>query len=321
MRGGKGKGAASAATGGRWLPRGLHLSGLERERVSRRVVDNYREYEQQLMRTLRASNVEQFRVAVTAGALVTVWVVSVFGRQIRRFFSTQTAEVARETLENEELQARTQELAAAVVRTILNDEDILLKLTNFVKRAAGDAVLRGALVDMAVHIVQHEETLAEVKVLGLRLVDHLLASPQVTEQAGELVQRVWALENVRKATLDVLVELLQDEQVYEATLTLLRRVSEEDAFRDKVKQVLVGASYGVVGDEGVHKAAKNFVHEVVSDSDVQRTGGRSLRATVWYSLEPALGKVMSFGALIGSVLVVRLYLGAAGGGGGGGGGG
>mmetsp|Transcript_15267 Transcript_15267/g.58035 ORF Transcript_15267/g.58035 Transcript_15267/m.58035 type:complete len:302 (+) Transcript_15267:56-961(+) len=263
---------------------------LPNREVSQRVVDNYKEIEARLMRTTRASNVEQIRLALTAAALVTVWVFSVFGRHIRRFFSKQTAEVARETLENEELQARTQELAAAVVRTILNDEDILVKITAFIRNTADDDNLRDALVQLALHILQHDDTLAEVKVLGLKLVDYILKDETVTIEAGALVQRTWNLPEVRTATLDLLVDLLQTQEVNQAVLALLTSVADEPVFKSKLQELLIAATHGVVIDKGVHTAAKDFVHEVVTDTDVQRTGGRSLRASVWYSLEPVLAR-------------------------------
>eukprot|EP00968_Pinguiococcus_pyrenoidosus_P019832 scaffold2224_cov261-Pinguiococcus_pyrenoidosus.AAC.5 len=254
---------------------------LPNREVSQRVVDNYKEIEARLMRTTRASNVEQIRLALTAAALVTVWVFSVFGRHIRRFFSKQTAEVARETLENEELQARTQELAAAVVRTILNDEDILVKITAFIRvgrvRYASIRVLELG----SSWRPSHDDTLAEVKVLGLKLVDYILKiwlsgpSPQdetVTIEAGALVQRTWNLPEVRTATLDLLVDLLQTQEVNQAgfpsratgfcawdlttaakqsqaVLALLTSVADEPVFKSKLQELLIAATHGVVIDK------------------------------------------------------------------------
>lgn len=43
---------------------------------------------------------------------------------LRSKLTTQTATIAKETLENENLKIQTQELAMAVVQTILNDKEV-----------------------------------------------------------------------------------------------------------------------------------------------------------------------------------------------------
>ncbi|RYG64999.1 hypothetical protein EON64_12845 [archaeon] len=84
----------------------------------------------------------------------------------------------QETLKNEALKVQTQELATAVVQTILNDPAIALHASAFLAEATKAPLTQEALVQLTVHVLQHEDTLRAAQLLATKLVA-LLAQDKV----------------------------------------------------------------------------------------------------------------------------------------------
>jgi hypothetical protein len=87
----------------------------------------YSEMEHNIMKGINETNQRRFRLFLLSSTLIILWVGIVFGSKIRRMLSDQTAGLAKETLENESLKLQTQELAMAVVQTVLNDKEVIMK--------------------------------------------------------------------------------------------------------------------------------------------------------------------------------------------------
>jgi hypothetical protein len=51
------------------------------------------------MERLHARNQNQFRAVLISSILGLIWILAVWGKEIRSFFTAQTADIARETLE------------------------------------------------------------------------------------------------------------------------------------------------------------------------------------------------------------------------------
>lgn len=84
----------------------------------------YSEIEHDMMKRINESNQRRFRLFLLSSTLIILWIGVVFGSKIRKMLSDQTAGLAKETLENESLKLQTQELAMAVVQTVLNDKEV-----------------------------------------------------------------------------------------------------------------------------------------------------------------------------------------------------
>ncbi len=102
-----------------------------------------------------------------------LWIVAVFGDRIRKSLTDQTAGLAKETLENESLKIQTQELAMAVVQTILNDKEITAHAAAFLKEASVAPETQQALLELTVHILQHEDSLVQLTALAKNLIGNL----------------------------------------------------------------------------------------------------------------------------------------------------
>lgn len=135
----------------------------------------YHDFERKLMARIKESNQRRFRVVLALVVGLVSWVISVFGERLRKLLTDHTAGLAKETLENESLKIQTQELAMAVVQTILNDQDTAAHAAAFLREAASNAETKQALVGLALHILQHPDTLKQLGQLSRRLLQELCA--------------------------------------------------------------------------------------------------------------------------------------------------
>lgn len=133
----------------------------------------YEEIEKSVMNSIHAKNQRRFRLIVLSAVLAIFWIIAVFGTQLRKYFTEQTAGLAKETLENESLKIQTQELATAVVQTILEDKDITNHAATFLKEASTAPETQQALLKLTMHILQHQETLDELTKLSQKLIKNL----------------------------------------------------------------------------------------------------------------------------------------------------
>lgn len=133
----------------------------------------YEEIERTLMDRIHESNRRRFRVYFFGSIAFIITTTFVFGDRIRSALTQQTADIAKETLENESLQIRTQELAMAVVQTVLNDKEITAHAATFLKEASTAPETQQALLELTMHVLQHPKTLTEVYSLFKQLLQQL----------------------------------------------------------------------------------------------------------------------------------------------------
>lgn len=90
-----------------------------------------------------------------------------------------------------------------------------------------------------------------------------------------------------------------------AVLELLNRLFAEPEVQQSVHKLLTESSHAVLNDDSIAEHSRQFVSEVVSDAEVQRTGGEALWSTVTYSVEPTMNKVFGFGFFITSLALAH----------------
>src|SRR3546814_14771488 len=88
---------------------------------------------------------------------------------------------------NESLQIQTQELAGAVVQTVLNDPEVLAKAAAFLRDASQTTETQAALVQLTLHVLNHPDTLQEIVKLTQELAKILATDP-------DTIQQVWGCD-------------------------------------------------------------------------------------------------------------------------------
>jgi hypothetical protein len=133
----------------------------------------YEDFEGKVMSRLQESNRRRFRIYFFGSIGVVLAISIVFGSRIRKGVTNQTAALAKETLENESLKIQTQELAMAVVQTVLNDKEVTAHAANFLKQASTTPETQKALLDLTLHVLQHPQTLEELIKMSKKLIHDL----------------------------------------------------------------------------------------------------------------------------------------------------
>lgn len=133
----------------------------------------YEVLERNLMQSINESNRRRFRLYFFGSILFIIIVTVIFGDRMRKSFTEKTAGLAKETLENESLKIQTQELAMAVVQTILNDKEITAHAATFLKEASSAAETQQALLELTMHVLQHPQTFDELLKLSQKLILNL----------------------------------------------------------------------------------------------------------------------------------------------------
>lgn len=146
----------------------------------------YSDFEQRIMTRLQVSQ-SRFRIILASACGLFSWGVYVWGKEIRDYFTQQTAQVARDTMAHESFQIQSQELALAVVQALLNDREVLMRATNFLRDAVSTPQTKSAMIDLATYILKHPDVQAEATKLGKDVIFNLTKDPEVVQEVISVI--------------------------------------------------------------------------------------------------------------------------------------
>lgn len=133
----------------------------------------YSDIEKNVLSKVDESNKQRIRIILVTVVIAIIVFSLIFGRNIKKRISDETADIAKETLGNEALKIPTQELAMAVVQTILNDKEITSHAAAFLRDAASVEETQAALLQLTLHVLQHKDSLKELIELAKKLLAKL----------------------------------------------------------------------------------------------------------------------------------------------------
>jgi len=197
-------------------------------KYSQQYTSAYVELEKNLMARIHESSSRRFRLALISTIVFIVWVVAVFGKMIRKALSDQTAGLAKETLENADLKVQTEELAMAVVRTVLNDTQVTANAATFLREAAMMPETQQALLKLTIHVLQHKESLQEVSGLVKRLLAQLSKDKEAVESLGAVFAASLQEPAVKTAAIALITDLCKDPEIMAAVTELTLAVINKD---------------------------------------------------------------------------------------------
>lgn len=258
------------------------------------------------MERVNESNQRRFRIMFLGTILFGVWVIAVFGEKIRKTLAHETAGLARETLENESLKVQTQELAMAVVQTILNDKDITAHAATFLKDAASAPETQLALLQLTLHVLQHPDSLKEVTILMKNMIDNLVKDEEVQLSLSNLLQSVLAEPSFREALGSFLKDLCSDPELLKSVTELLTKIISNPNVTAASQQLLMQSTSVVLQDGEIVSKSKEFIAEVMDDDMLQREGGDALMKSVTYALKPGIRTIVGVFIISSSVALAKL---------------
>jgi hypothetical protein len=128
-------------------------------------------FEESLMRRIHQSNKERFRFLFLATVVFGLWFFNAFGEDIATKIGILTKGFLHETLEDKSIKNQAQELAIAVVQTVLNDKEVAKQAANFLREASQSKETQDALLQLTLHILQHPDSQTELTALAKRTVN------------------------------------------------------------------------------------------------------------------------------------------------------
>jgi hypothetical protein len=118
-----------------------------------------------LMERIHESNQRRFRIMFFSSAAFIITFFVLFGGTITKKLKSLTTGLALETLEDKSIKIQTQELAMAVVQTVLNDKDVTAQAASFLREAAQTPETQEALLKLTLHVLQHPDSVKELSLL------------------------------------------------------------------------------------------------------------------------------------------------------------
>lgn len=198
----------------------------------------YADVEKNMMAKLKESNTRRFRLTLLGIFATIVGLYVFFGKQIKKKITDGTADIAKETLENESLKVQTQELAMAVVQAILNDKEITTHAAAFLREASTFPETQQALLQLTLHVLQHPDTINEVAVLLKHIVNDLSKDPEVVANLGNMLVLALQDPKVQSACIQLATAVLKDPEI----IQVFSGLSLEVLAKKEVYQVLIGCT-------------------------------------------------------------------------------
>ncbi|KAJ1423706.1 hypothetical protein B484DRAFT_103753 [Ochromonadaceae sp. CCMP2298] len=237
---------------------------------------------------IHESNQRRFRIILLSSLLLIVWVTAVFGTRIRKAFTEQTAFMARETLENESLKVQTQELATAVVNTILEDREITSQAAAFLKKASTAPETQQALLELTLHVLQHPETLEELTNITQKMIKNLADDKDTIADVSRLLGKVLEDPQLQAVLVKVIGVLCKDEALFRAVAQMMAQVFAEQQVVQAGADLLSQSGTEVMRDEQVLQQSRAFVGQVMGDDLLQKEGGNAIWKSITYALQPGI---------------------------------
>jgi len=207
--------------------------------------------ERVLMDRIHESNKRRFRIVFFSTVFGIFWFFAVFGGTISKKLRSLTTGLALETLEDKSIKIQTQELAMAVVQTVLNDKEVTAQAAAFLREASHTPETQEALLQLTLHVLQHPDSVQELSVLTKRVVAELANDKETIRHIGELLCEVFNSPLMMSRLSALVGELCQDKEVYGAVSDLAVKVAAEPPVVEAVNELLLNSANYVLNDEEV----------------------------------------------------------------------
>ena len=262
--------------------------------------------ERNVMRRMNESNRVRFRIGLVASVGSVLWLLIFYGNEIKTGLASLIGGLATETMEDESLKVQTQELASAVVQTILKDSEVTMRAASFLKDAADTPETQQALLKLTWHILQHEETLAQATELGKNLIKEIVKDHDTINQFGYLLVASMNTKEFQDTLSKVMEKLSEEEEVQFAVQELMVKVFSHPQVIEATNELFTSTTENVMKDGRIADQSRAFLAEVVNDDRVQREGSAALWGTVSHAVKPSMYRAMGFTLSCLSVMILKV---------------
>ncbi|CAF0862422.1 unnamed protein product [Didymodactylos carnosus] len=220
---------------------------------------------------LRERNMNVKTILIGSGILVVIvtGILYLFRHPIKKTTISQVADVAKRSLETEDVQQQVNQLSQEVVNKLLIDPHILSKTVLFLEKIIQDENTKQTLIRLLQHLMIDKTMQKYVTEFTANIVLEIMAKPETEIQLGELLRRA----------------ILQQDNK-DALFILLKKLIEDTDTKQLLTDLAIQISHNVLNDENIKIAATVFVKEILNQSSLQHEAGDALWNAVKYTLKP-----------------------------------
>ena len=250
------------------------------------VNNSLKHIEESLMNRIHESNKRRFRFMFFGSLGAIAWFFIVFGGTIGRKLKSMTTGLALETLEDKSIKIQTEELARAVVQTVLNDKEVTAQAASFLREASHAPETQEALLKLTLHVLKHPDSLTELSLLTKNVLASLSHDPEAIKHLAVLFSAVFQDPELKQCLNVVASEICKSPEVVEAASELTAQVFQEPVVQEAVNNILVEGSSNVMKNEELSVQSREFVAAVMGDDSLQREGGTALWNSIYHAIVP-----------------------------------
>lgn len=199
------------------------------------------------------SHREKLRNLVASIILILIIIYVCFGSLLRRKITEETADLAKETLENENLKIQTQELAMAVTQAILRDDDITSHAATFLHDASIVPETQLALLQLTLHVLQHPDTLSETVILCKKVLDELAKDKRCIDNLVSVFSDVFNDPKLINELQSLVLKILADPETLNAVTELALKIIVKPEVIEALNVLATETSQKVLTDHNVSR--------------------------------------------------------------------
>jgi len=196
--------------------------------------------------------------------------IYVFRDPLKANLSVQTADVAKRSLTDENVQAQVNVLTADVVHNLLENPALMAQVLVFLNKVMAAPETRASVVQLLQLTANDPATLALMAKFAAALLADLMARPETLSQLTKLLRDA--------------VTAPGNEQ---ALQVLFKSFANEPATQQLVAELAKKAAMDVMRDEAVRAAAKDMIQNVTGDVEVQKSSGEAMWNAVKFAIKPS----------------------------------
>ena len=234
-----------------------------------------------------------------------------YGHSIRAYLVNELANFVAEALKDRKIQSETETLANAVIQQILYDASLTAKFAEFLREASMDVETHTALQNLTLQVLQHPDTVDELRLLARKLVKVISADSDITKDLSILLSKSLDDPVIYKAVVDLLAALVEDKEVVDMINNFLRRVVKEKKLIEATGDFVTETSSAVLKDGQLLQSSKSFVSSIVTDQAISSESSKLIQTSVIKSVTPPLiqatGAAMVAVSLYAMALLIRPY--------------
>lgn len=200
----------------------------------------YIETEKRLMSAIKSNNKAMFRIFfVFCGAvLITILFVIFHGKKIKTYVGTQSQDIVNDTLENETIKTKTNEIVKGASKAVLDDPETYEKVLNIAYGILNDETFRKQAIDLVYFVLSTKEVNDVTKKLVIDVINDPYVIKELQTMLGNIMASIEIKNKFDEAFVHAAQEALKSKEVDTLSKELVMNIVNDNKIRNDVQTFL-----------------------------------------------------------------------------------